>query len=110
MFGPVWTVLYLMMAIAAWLAWRTRVSTCRRAGLRMWWAQLGVNLAWTTLFFGLHAPGPALIDVGLLIVAIVLVMRPFRTIKPLAAWLMAPYLAWCCFAFYLNVAICWLNR
>jgi tryptophan-rich sensory protein len=109
-FGPVWTVLYLMMAVAAWLAWRTRVSTCRRAGLRMWWAQLAVNLAWTALFFGLHAPGPALIDLALLLVAIVLVMRPFFTIKPAAAWLLAPYLAWCCFAFYLNAGILWLNR
>jgi benzodiazapine receptor len=109
-FGPVWTILYLMIAVAAWLAWRTRVSTCRRAGVRMWWAQLGVNLAWTALFFGLHAPGPALIDLALLIVAIVLVMRPFHTIKPLAAWLLAPYLAWCCFAFYLNAGIWWLNH
>ena len=109
-FGPVWAVLYLLMAVAAWLAWRTRVSTCRTSGLRMWWAQLGVNLAWTALFFGLHAPGVGLIDLALLLLAIELVMRPFRTILPLSAWLLAPYLAWCCFAFYLNAGIWWLNR
>lgn len=109
-FAPVWSVLYLLIAVAAWLAWRTRVSSCRRAGLRMWWAQLGVNLAWIALFFGLHAPGIALIDLALLIGAIVLVLRPFRTIRPLAAWLLVPYLAWCCFAFYLNAGIWLLNR
>lgn len=109
-FAPVWTVLYLLMAVAAWLAWRTRSSSCRNSGLRLWWAQLVVNLAWTAVFFGLRAPGVALIDLLLLIAAIASLMRPFHTIRPLAAWLMVPYLAWCCFAMYLDAGIWWMNR
>ena len=109
-FAPIWTLLYLAVGASAWLAWRTRVSSCRAGGLRMWWVQLAVNLAWTVLFFGLHAPGFALLDILILIVAIVLTMRPFHTIRPLAAWLLAPYLVWVCFATYLNAGIWYLNR
>jgi benzodiazapine receptor len=109
-FGPVWTVLYALMAVAAWLAWRTRVSTCRSGGLRMWAVQLGVNLLWTVVFFGMHAKGFAVLDLVILMVAIVYTMRPFFTIKPLAGWLLVPYLAWTGFALYLNVGIAVLNR
>ncbi len=109
-FGPVWTVLYILMAVAAWLAWRTRVSTCRTSGLRLWWAQLAVNLAWTVVFFRLHGPGMALLDLGFLLFAVVGVIRPFRTIRPLAAGLLAPYAAWLVFATYLNAGVWWLNR
>ena len=110
MFAPVWTLLYILMAIAAWLAWRTRVSSCRRSGLRLWWAQLAVNLGWTAVFFGMRSPGVALIDILILLVAVAWMLGPFRTIKPLAAWLMVPYLAWIAFAAYLNAGIWWLNR
>ena len=110
LFAPVWTVLYLCMAVAAWLAWRTRPSTCRSSGLRLWWAQLAVNLGWTAVFFGLRAPGIALVDLAILIFAVARLLSPFHTIKPLAAWLMGVYLAWVCFAAYLNVGIWWLNR
>ena len=109
-FAPVWTMLYGLMATAAWLAWRTRASSCRSGGLRMWAVQLLINFLWTVVFFRLHAPGFALLDILLLILAIVLTMRPFFTIRPLAAWLLAPYLAWCCFAAYLNAGIVLLNR
>lgn len=110
LFAPVWTVLYALMAVAAWLAWRTRVSTCRSGGLRLWAVQLFINLAWTAVFFGLHSPAFALIDILLLAAAIVQTMRPFHTIQPLAAWLLAPYLAWTLFAAYLNAGIVVLNR
>ncbi len=109
-FGPVWTVLYLLMASAAALAWRTRASSCRSGGLRLWAVQLAINLAWTAVFFRMHSPGFALVDLLILIAAIVLTMRPFHTIRPLAAWLLAPYLLWTCFALYLNAGIVVLNR
>ena len=109
-FAPVWITLYVLIAVAAWLAWRTKPSTCRDAGLRMWAVQLVNNFAWIGVFFGLHAPWVAAFDLLMLIVAIVLTIRPFRTIRPLAAWLLAPYLAWCCFALYLNVGIALLNH
>jgi benzodiazapine receptor len=109
-FAPVWTVLYALMAVAAWLAWKTRVSSCRSGGLRMWAVQLGINFLWSFVFFRMHAKGFAVLDLVILIVAIVFTMRPFFTIKPLAAWLLAPYLAWSCFALYLNVGIVVLNR
>ncbi len=110
LFAPVWTVLYALMAIAAWLAWRTRVSSCRSGGLRMWAVQLVINFAWTAVFFGLHSPAFALADILLLVIAIVQTMRPFHTIRPLACWLLAPYLAWTLFAAYLNAGIVMLNR
>ena len=110
LFAPVWTLLYALIAIAAWLAWRTRVSSCRSGGLRMWAVQLAINLLWTAVFFRFHSPAFALLDLALLIAAIVLTMRPFHTIRPLAAWLLAPYLAWTCFALYLNAGIVVLNR
>ena len=109
-FAPVWTALYVLIAVAAWLAWHTRASSCRDAGLRMWAVQLLVNFAWAGVFFGLRSPRVAIIDLLLLIVSVVLTMRPFRTIRPLAAGLLAPYLGWCCFALYLNVGIAWMNR
>ena len=110
LFAPVWTLLYLLIALSAWLAWRTRDSTCRSNGLRMWGVQLVINFAWTGVFFRMHSPGVALIDLALLILAIVLTIRPFRVIRPLAAWLLAPYLAWTVFAFYLDAGIVYLNR
>ena len=109
-FAPVWTLLYVLIAVSSWLAWRTRVSSCRSGGLRSWSVQLLVNFAWTLVFFRMHAPGFALLDLLLLIVAIVFTMRPFHTIRPLAAWLLAPYLAWTLFALYLNAGIVLLNR
>ncbi len=110
LFAPAWTVLYTLMGIAAWLAWLTRISSCRASGLRMWAVQLLINFAWIGVFFRMHSPAVALIDLLLLILAIVLTMRPFFTIRPLAAWLLAPYLAWTLFALYLNIGIAVLNR
>ncbi len=109
-FAPVWTVLYCLMGVSAWLAWRTRASSCRSSGLRMWAVQLVINFAWTGVFFRMHSPGAALFDLLLLILSVVLTMRPFYTIRPLAAWLLAPYLAWTVFALYLNVGVAVLNR
>lgn len=107
-FGPAWSVLYLLMAVAMWKVWQTGQPT--RTGALIWWLmQLVLNAAWSWLFFGLHRPGWALAEMALLIGVVVLCTTAFARISRLAAWLMAPYLAWLLFAFALNFAIWSLN-
>ncbi len=108
-FAPVWTLLYAAMAVAAWLAWRTRPSRCRVRALRLFLVQLLLNLTWSWIFFSQHRPGLALIEIGLLWAAIVLTAQAFSIISRRAFWLMIPYLAWVSFAAYLNWGIWRLN-
>jgi tryptophan-rich sensory protein len=110
-FGPVWTVLYALMAVAAWRIWRTApgAPAGRRAALAAYGVQLGLNLAWSMLFFGLHAPLAALVDLALLLAALLLTFTRFWRLDRIAALLMVPYLAWSAFAFVLNAAVCALN-
>ena len=107
-FGPVWTTLYVLMAIAAWLVWRTRVPA-RIPALSAWGAQLALNLAWSLLFFGAHRIGLALIDIVLLLLAIVATMAFFARRSRVAAVLLVPYLAWVAYAAALNFAVWRLN-
>lgn len=109
-FGPVWTTLYVLMALAAWRVWRSGVSD-RRAGpaLALYAAQLGLNVAWSVIFFGLHKPGLALGEVALLLAAILATAAAFWRLDRLAGLLMAPYVAWVAFASALNFAIWRLN-
>lgn len=107
-FGPVWTALYVMMAVAAWRVWRAGAPVRGRA-LGLWGAQLALNLAWSCLFFGLRAPGPALAEIAVLWAAIAATMLAFRRLDRFAAWLMAPYLAWVSFAAVLNYEVWRLN-
>ena len=109
LFGPVWTILYLTIGVAAWLVWR-------RAGFRgaptAWWTwgtQLVLNAAWSWIFFGLRSPGAALAEIALLLAAIAATVVAFQRVRPAAAWLLLPYLAWVCFATALNAAIWRLN-
>lgn len=104
-FGPVWTVLYVAMGVAAWYVWQTRRSPERRVALVLFGVQLGLNAAWSVIFFGLRAPGPAAVEIVLLWVAIAATIVAFRRIRPIAAALLVPYLAWVSFAAALNVAI-----
>lgn len=108
-FAPVWTVLYVVMAVAAWrVAAVVRVRHgLRRRALGLWALQFALNFAWTFLFFGAHLAGAALIDLTLLWLVIVATIDAFARIDRAAAWLMAPYLAWVSFAGVLNGAI-WL--
>jgi tryptophan-rich sensory protein len=107
-FGPVWTALYLGMAVAAFLVWRERSPHTRTAQI-LFGVQLLLNLAWSGLFFGLRNPGAALVDILLLWVAIFATWRAFRRISPAAGWLMAPYLLWVSYAVTLNFAIWRMN-
>ena len=109
-FAPVWTILYACMAVSVWLCWKTRPSSCRYRGLRLFLCQLLLNLGWTWIFFSTHQLGSALIDLVLLWIAIALTIESFRKMSHLSAWLLAPYLAWVTYAGYLNFALWRLNR
>jgi translocator protein len=110
-FGPVWTALYLMMGLAAWLVWRKAGTTpAGRVALGLFALQLVLNGLWSVLFFGLRAPGPALIEIVVLWAAIAATLRAFRRVDAVAGWLLVPYLAWVTFAAILNAGFWWLNR
>ena len=108
-FGPVWTTLYVLMALAAWLIWRPRGVPGAALPLALFALQLTLNVAWSWIFFGLHRIGAALLEMGFLWVAIAVTTAAFRQRSRLAAWLMAPYLLWVSFAFALNFTIWRLN-
>jgi translocator protein len=109
LFGPVWTVLYTLMAVAAWLVWRRGGFAAQRRPLARFLAQLAFNAAWTPLFFGLHWPGAAFAEIVLLWLAIAATLWAFRPVSRVAAWLLAPYLVWVGFAATLNFALWRLN-
>ena len=109
-FGPVWTVLYILMGVAAWMIWMP-------AGIAIanlcsgWFAiQLGLNFLWSLIFFRWHAIAGALGEISFLWLAILATMVLFWELHPLAGWLMVPYLAWVSFATALNLGILRLNR
>jgi benzodiazapine receptor len=108
-FGPVWTALYAMMALAAWLVWKRGGFVRRRTPLTFFLVQLALNAGWTPLFFGLHAPGPAFAEILLLWLAIAATLASFRGVSRAASWLLVPYLAWVTFAVALNFALWRLN-
>lgn len=109
-FGPVWTVLYVLMAVAAWLIWKDRGSVVAAAApLAAWLTQLVLNALWSWLFFGLHRMDLALVDIVALWFAIVVTIALFWRVLHAAAWLLVPYLAWVSFAMVLNGALWRLN-
>lgn len=108
-FGPVWTALYTLMAVAAWLVWQQGGFNTHRRALTLFAVQLALNAAWTPLFFGLHWPGVAFAEIVLLWLAIAATLTAFHRINAPAAWLLAPYLAWVSFAAALNLALWRLN-
>jgi benzodiazapine receptor len=105
-FGPVWTLLYLGMAVAAWLVWK-------RGGqghaLRLYVVQLALNAAWTPVFFGAHQLGAAFIVIVCMWIAIFLTQRAFQAVSRPAGLLLVPYLAWVTFASVLNFTLWRLN-
>lgn len=108
-FGPVWTALYVLMAISAWLVWREYGRGARFA-LAIFFAQLGLNVAWPGIFFGSRMPGVALVEIVLLWLAIVFNLFVFHMLLPVAALLLMPYLLWVTYAGYLNFWLWRLNR
>lgn len=109
-FGPVWSLLYTLMAVATWLVWRQGGWAARRMELSCYGVQLLFNAAWTPLFFGLHRPGLALVNIVLLNAAVAVTIAAFFKTSRTAAWLMIPYQLWLAFAAVLNATLWWLNR
>jgi tryptophan-rich sensory protein len=108
-FGPVWTALYLSMAVAAWLVWRRYGSRGARGPLLLFAAQLVLNAAWSGLFFGLRNPALAFAEILFLLGAVAATALAFGRCSPLAGLLLIPYLLWGMFATALNFAIWRLN-
>ena len=105
-FGPAWTILYTLMAVAAWLVWKRKGWS---RPLVFYFAQLILNAAWTPIFFGAHELGWALVEIVALWVAILLTMIAFFRVSKPAGWLFVPYLAWVTFATFLNFTLWRLN-
>lgn len=108
-FGPVWALLYMSMALAAWLAWRERTWARAQGALGLFVLQLAFNALWSWLFFGWHRGALAFADILVLLALIVATIVAFSRVNTLAAWLLAPYLAWVSFATLLNYSVWQLN-
>ena len=106
LFGPVWTLLYALMGVAAWLAWRAGAS---RRVLALYVVQLVLNAAWSVLFFAMHRGAAAFVDILLLIALVLATLVGFWRARPLAGVLLLPYLGWITFAAALNLAVWQLN-
>lgn len=109
-FGPVWSVLYLLMGTAAWLVWQSRYVHDVSLPLLLFLGQLIANAGWSFIFFALRKPGLALVEILFLLLAIVLTAISFSGYSLFAVWLMAPYASWVAYASYLNLGIWRLNR
>jgi len=109
-FGPVWTVLYILMGVSAWLVWRQTGFSGAKGPLTLFIIQLALNALWSYLFFGAHQPMLAFIEIVALAAVILITMLFFWTIRPLAGVLLIPYLAWVLFASALNFQLWQLNR
>lgn len=110
LFAPVWNILFVLMAVAAWRIWEhVPAGIHRRTALALFGLQLVANLLWSTLFFGLQQAGGALVEILVLEALIVVTMVVFWHHDRVAGLLLAPYAAWVAFAIALNTAIWWLN-
>lgn len=108
-FAPVWTALYIIMGTAAFLVWRERARIPLRGAIALYAAQLACNVLWPWLFFAWRLPDLAMLDLAALWVLVGLTLYAFHRVRPLAGWLLAPYLAWITFAGALNLWIWLLN-
>ena len=105
-FGPVWTILYVLMAIAIWNVW---IKSKNINLVYLYFIHLFFNTTWSVVFFGFNQIELALINLIVLILFIVILFRKYKVISKLSAYLMIPYFLWCCFAFLLNLNLMMLN-
>ena len=111
LFGPVWTVLYFTMAVAAWMVWKKGSgSSMLKPALMIFFSQLVFNVLWSALFFGMRRPGLAFMEIVVLWLLILVTALVFARISRWAALLLVPYLVWVLYAAVLNGSIWWLNR
>ncbi len=109
-FGPVWTTLFALMGIAAFLVWKKGLERKSvKIALSIFVGQLVLNTLWSIIFFGLHSPGGALVEIVFLWLAILATIIAFARVSKPAAWLLLPYILWVSFAIYLNYALWTLN-
>ena len=105
-FGPVWTILYILMAIAIWNVW---IKSKNINFVYLYFIHLFFNTTWSVVFFGFNQIELALINLIVLILFIVILFLKYKVISKLSAYLMIPYFLWCCFAFLLNLNLMMLN-
>ena len=105
-FGPVWTILYILMAIAIWNVW---IKSKNINLVYLYFIHLFFNTTWSVIFFGFNQIELALINLIVLILFIVILFLKYKVISKLSAYLMIPYFLWCCFAFLLNLNLMILN-
>jgi tryptophan-rich sensory protein len=108
-FGPVWSLLYFMMALALWKVWCLPISELRNVALFWFFTQLMLNVLWSFLFFHFQWPFGAFVEILLLWTAILITIIKFYALIPWTLFLLLPYLLWVSFATLLNAAISWLN-
>lgn len=108
-FAPVWTTLFIMMGIALYLVWSAKMSNKVRWALKMFSAQLVLNILWSVFFFGMQNFWMAFGEIIILWIAIALTIVDFSKVNKKAAWLLVPYIMWVSFASYLNFTIASLN-
>jgi translocator protein len=111
LFGPVWTLLFLMMAYAVYRIWRLEAQTPgRSAALVTFYLQLALNFGWSLAFFGMESPLLGLVVIAPFLALIIVTIVQFRPLDRMAALLLVPYAAWVSFATVLNISLWWLNR
>ncbi|MBU6370787.1 MAG: tryptophan-rich sensory protein [Patescibacteria group bacterium] len=113
-FAPVWTTLFALMGVALFLIWKRAGEMPEEKGtaktaIAVFAAQLVLNVLWSVIFFGLHNPGAAFVEIVILWLFIVATIAVFAKVSRAAAWFLAPYIVWVSFAAYLNFAIWRLN-
>lgn len=109
LFGPVWTILYILMGFSYYLIWKQPASPERNKALFIFIMQFILNFCWSFIFFGMHETGWALVEMLLLWLVIITTIFSFAKLSKRAAWLLVPYMAWVSFAMILNTAIWRLN-
>lgn len=111
LFAPVWTTLYLLMGISLGIIWNNNATELnKRNAYFLFGLQLFLNFGWSIIFFKIHSPAFALLDIILMVITIIITIVSFSKFSKLAAWLLVPYIAWVSFATILNFAIWNLNR
>jgi len=109
LFGPVWTTLFIMMGISGWLAWKNDKKAKSKAFI-YYFVQLGLNLLWSVIFFGLRSPFAASVEIIILWIFIFLSIKSFAKINKIAGFLLYPYIVWVSYAAFLTISIYFLNR